>query len=80
MLRAFALALTLTLVGPAAAVVTSDDAQVAQQTPPPQTPKHDCERKSEGISEPSSRQAHPLGDPDAAGPLIVQGHHARLLG
>ena len=50
MLRAFALALTLTLVGPAAAVVTSDDAQVAQQNPPPQTPKHDCERKSEGIS------------------------------
>jgi hypothetical protein len=50
MLRAFSLALTLTLVAPAAAVETSDRTEVAQQKPPPQTPKRDCERKSEGIS------------------------------
>jgi hypothetical protein len=51
MLRAFSVALTLTLVAPAAAVATtSDQTEMAQQKPPPQAPKHDCERKSEGIS------------------------------
>jgi hypothetical protein len=52
MLRAFALTLTLSLVfaGPVSALETDGETVLAQQKPPAQTPKRDCERKAEGIS------------------------------
>lgn len=51
MLRAFSLALTLMLVTPAVATDTPlDEGVVAQQKSAPQAPRHDCEKKAEGIS------------------------------